>query len=94
MLVIMMTEILVSFELITIAYIIVLVPTLIFLGVFAYRIAKSLEIGLLERWNRRVVKRNKQVILDNIKVAGELRRVQADLLQQQLQLKKEYDGDK
>ena len=89
-----MTEILISFELITIIYIIVLVPLLIFLGVFAYRIGKSLEIGLLERWNRRIVKRNRQVILDNIEVAGELRRVQEDLLQQQLQLKKEYTGDK
>ena len=47
-----MTEILVSFELITVVYIIILVPALVFLGVFAYRIGKSLEIALLERWNR------------------------------------------
>ena len=89
-----MTEILISFELTTIFYIIILVPTLIFLGVFAYRIGKSLEIALLERWNRRIVKRNRQVILDNIEVANELRTVQKELLQQQLELKKEYNGDK
>lgn len=88
-----MTEILVSFELITIAYIIILVPSLIFLGVFAYRIGKSLEIALLERWNRRIVKKNKQVILENIEVANELRSVQQELLQQQLELKKEYSED-
>lgn len=85
-----MSEIIVAFELTTIAYLIILVPLLIFLGVFAYRIGKSLEIGLLERWNRRAVKRNKQVILDNIHVANELRRVQEDLLKQQKELLSTY----
>lgn len=74
-----MTEILISFELMTILYIIILVPLLVFLIVFAYRIAKSLEIGLLERWNRRIVKENKKVILDNIKTANELNNVQREL---------------
>ena len=74
-----MTEILISFELMTILYIIILVPVLVFLIVFAYRIAKSLEIGLLERWNRRIVNENKKVILENIKMANELNDVQREL---------------
>lgn len=74
-----MTEILISFELMTILYIIILVPVLVFLIVFAYRIAKSLEIGLLERWNRRMVNENKKVILENIKSANELIDVQREL---------------
>ena len=74
-----MTEILISFELMTILYIIILVPVLVFLIVFAYRIAKSLEIGLLERWNRRIVNENKKVILENIKSANELIDVQSEL---------------
>lgn len=84
-----MTEILISFELMTILYIIILVPVLVFLIVFAYRIAKSLEIGLLERWNRRIVKENKKVILDNIKTANELNNVQRELRRELELTKKE-----
>jgi len=74
-----MTEILISFELMTILYIIILVPVLVFLIVFAYRIGKTLEIGLLLRWNRRMVNENKKVILDNIKTVNELNNVQREL---------------
>lgn len=84
-----MTEILISFELMTILYIIILVPVLVFLIVFAYRIAKSLEIGLLERWNRRIVKENKKVILDNIKTVNELNNVQRELRRELELTKKE-----
>ena len=84
-----MTEILISFELMTILYIIILVPVLVFLIVFAYRIAKSLEIGLLERWNRRIVKENKKVILDNIKTVNELNDVQRELRRELELTKKE-----
>lgn len=84
-----MTEILVSFELMTIVYTIVLVPVLVFLVVFAYRIAKSLEIGLLERWNRRIVNENKKVILENIKIANELINVQRELREELELTKKE-----
>ena len=82
-----MTEFLVSFELLTILYILILVPLCTFLIVFAYRIAKSLEIGLLERWNRRIVKRNKRVIMDNIKASNEL-------IDIQIQLRKELEMTK
>ena len=85
-----MTEILISFELMTILYIIILVPVLVFLIVFAYRIAKSLEIGLLERWNRRIVNENKKVILENIKSANELIDVQRELRRELELTKKEY----
>ena len=84
-----MTEILISFELMTILYIIILVPILVFLIVFAYRIAKSLEIGLLERWNRRIVNENKKVILENIKSANELIDVQRELRRELELTKKE-----
>ena len=82
-----MTEILISFELMTILYIIILVPVLVFLIIFAYRIAKNLEIGLLERWNRRIVNKNKKVILENIKSANELIDVQMEL-RRELELSK------
>ena len=84
-----MTEILISFELMTILYIIILVPLLVFLSVFAYRIAKSLEIGLLERWNRRIVRENKKVILENIHTANELNNVQRELRRELELTKKE-----
>lgn len=84
-----MTEILISFELMTILYIIILVPVLVFLIVFSYRIAKSLEIGLLERWNRRIVNENKKVILENIKMANELNDVQRELRKELELTKKE-----
>ena len=84
-----MTEILISFELMTILYIIILVPILVFLIVFAYRIAKSLEISLLERWNRRIVSENKKVILENIKSANELNDVQRELRKELELTKKE-----
>lgn len=82
-----MTEILVSFELWTILYILILVPSCTFLIVFAYRIAKSLEIELLERWNRRIVNQNKKVIMENIKVSNEL-------IDTQIQLRKELEMTK
>lgn len=85
-----MTEILISFELMTILYIIILVPVLVFLIIFAYRIAKNLEIGLLERWNRRIVNENKKVILENIKSANELIDVQRELRKELELTKKEY----
>ena len=84
-----MTEILISFELMTILYIIILVPVLVFLIVFAYRIAKCLEISLLERWNRRIVNENKKVILENIKSANELNDVQRELRKELELTKKE-----
>lgn len=84
-----MTEILISFELMTILYIIILVPVFVFLIVFAYRIAKSLEIRLLERWNRRIVNENKKVILENIKSANELIDVQRELRRELELTKKE-----
>ena len=84
-----MTEILISFELMTILYIIILVPVLVFLIVFAYRIAKNLEIELLERWNRRIVNENKKVILENIKTANELNDVQRELRRELELTKKE-----
>ena len=84
-----MTEILISFELMTILYIIILVPVLVFLIIFAYRIAKNLEIGLLERWNRRIVNENKKVILENIKSANELIGVQRELRRELELTKKE-----
>lgn len=79
-----MTEFFVSFELWTILYILILVPSCVFLIVFAYRIAKSLEIGLLERWNRRIVNQNKKVIMENIRVSNEL-------IDTQIQLRKELE---
>ena len=79
-----MTEFFVSFELWTILYILILVPSCAFLIVFAYRIAKSLEIGLLERWNRRIVNQNKKVIMENIRVSNEL-------IDTQIQLRKELE---
>ena len=86
-----MTEILISFELMTILYIIILVPVLVFLIIFAYRIAKILEIGLLERWNRRIVNENKKVILENIKSANELIDVQMELRRELELTKKELE---
>lgn len=74
-----MTEFLVSFELWTILYILILVPLCTFLIVFAYRIAKSLEIELLERWNRRIVNQNKKVVMENIKASNELIDIQYQL---------------
>ena len=88
-----MTEILISFELMTILYIIILVPVLVFLIVFAYRIAKSLEIGLLERWNRRIVRENKKVILENIHTANELNNIQRELRKEFELTKKELEND-
>lgn len=85
-----MTEILISFELMTILYIIILVPVLVFLIVFAYRIAKSLEIGLVARWNRRIVNENKKVVLENIKSANELIDLQRELRRELELTKKEY----
>ena len=79
-----MTEFLISFDLLTICYIVILVPVLTFLIVFAYRIAKSLEIGLLERWNRRIVNQNKKVVMENIRVSNEL-------IDTQIQLRKELE---
>lgn len=84
-----MTEILISFELMTILYIIILVPVLVFLIVFAYHIAKNLKIELLERWNRRIVSENKKVILDNIKTVNELNDVQKELRKELELTKKE-----
>ena len=85
-----MSEILISFELITILQLIVFIPFVIFISVFAYRIAKSLEIGLLERWNRRIVSENKKVILDNIKSDNELNDVQRELRKELELTKKEW----
>lgn len=85
-----MSEILISFELITILQLIVFIPFVIFISVFAYRIAKSLEIGLLERWNRRIVNENKKVILENIKSANELNDVQRELRRELELTKKEW----
>ena len=82
-----MTEFLVCFELWTILYILILIPSCTFLIVFAYRIAKSLEIGLLERWNRRIVNQNKKVIMENIRVSNEL-------IDTQIQLRKELEMTK
>ena len=82
-----MTEFLVSFELWTILYILILVPLCTFLIVFAYRIANSLAIGLLERWNRRIVNQNKKVIMENIRVSNEL-------IDTQIQLRKELEMTK
>ena len=84
-----MTEFLVSFELWTILYILILVPLCTFLIVFAYRIAKSLEIGLLERWNRRLVNQNKKVIMENIKASNELIDIQYQLRKELELTKKE-----
>lgn len=84
----------VSFDLYTVFYVIILVPVLTFLCVFAYRIGKSLEIALLEKWNRRIVNENKKVILENIKCSRELISVQEDLRDELRLTKKELkDGD-
>ena len=84
----------VSFDLYTVFYVIILVPVLTFLCVFAYRIGKSLEIALLEKWNRRIVNENKKVILENIKCSRELISVQKDLRDELRLTKKELkDGD-
>lgn len=84
----------VSFDLYTVFYVIILVPVLTFLCVFAYRIGKSLEIALLEKWNRRIVNENKKVILENIKCSRELISVQKDLRGELRLTKKELkDGD-
>lgn len=88
-----MTEFLISFDLLTICYIVILVPVLTFLIVFAYRIAKSLEIGLLERWNRRIVNKNKEVIMENIRVANELIDTQNQLRKELEITKKELGND-
>ena len=87
-----MSEILISFELITILQLIVFIPFVIFISVFAYRIAKMLEIGILEKWNRRIVNENKKTILENIKASNELINLQREL-QEELELtKKELLG--
>lgn len=83
----------VSFDLYTVFYVIILVPVLTFLCVFAYRIGKLLEIALLEKWNRRIVNENKKVILENIKCSRELISVQEDLRDELRLTKKELkDG--
>ena len=84
----------VSFDLYTVFYVIILVPVLTFLCVFAYRIGKSLEIALLEKWTRRIVNENKKVVLENIKCSRELISVQEDLRDELKLTKKELkDGD-
>ena len=84
----------VSFDLYTVFYVIILVPVLTFLCVFAYRIGKSLEIALLEKWNRRIVNKNKKVILENIKCSNELINIQEELRRELKLTKKELqDGD-
>lgn len=84
----------VSFDLYTVFYVIIFVPVLTFLCVFAYRIAKSLEIALLEKWNRRIVNKNKKVLLENIECSRELINIQKELKRELKLTKKELqDGD-
>ena len=79
----------IAFELYTIVELIILVPLLTFLIVFAYRIGKTLEIAIVEKYNRKIVNKNKEVIWENIKLSRELYSVQKDLLETQRKLKKE-----
>lgn len=88
-----MSEFIISFELYTIIYIIILIPILTFLIVLAYRCAKSVENYFLEKFNRRLVNENKEVVWENMKLSKELMSVQRELLQQQKELKKEYEDN-
>lgn len=61
-----MSEILISFELMTILYLIILIPTITFLTILAYRFAKLIENMLLVKWNNKLVKDNKKVLMEAI----------------------------
>ena len=67
-----MSEILISFELMTILYLIILIPTITFLTILAYRIAKLIENMLLVKWNNKLINDNKKVLMEAIQTANEL----------------------
>ena len=88
-----MSEFIVAFELITVVYILVLVPVLVFLIVLAYRFAEKLWEAISEKSNRAIVNRNRQVIMDNIRASRELINVQEELRRELELTKKALEED-
>lgn len=66
----------ISFDINTLIYIIILIPTATFLIKIAYWFAESTLTYINNYFSKRVVNENKQVILENIKATNELMSVQ------------------
>ena len=88
-----MSEFIISFELYTIIYIIILIPVLTFLIVLAYRTAKCVENWVLVKFNRRMVNENQKIIMENIKAGNELTKTQIKLRDELELTKKELAND-
>lgn len=86
-----MTEFVISFELYTILYIILLIPVLTFLIVLAYRTAKCVENWVLVKFNRRMVNENQKIIMENMKSGNELIKTQIKLRDELELTKKELE---
>lgn len=88
-----MSEFLVSFELYTIIYVIILIPVLTFLIILAYRAAKCVENWVLVKFNRRLVNENQKIIMENVKAGNELTKIQIKLRDELELTKKELNKD-
>ena len=88
-----MSEFIISFELYTIIYIILLIPIMTFLIVLAYRTAKCVENWILIKFNRRMVNENQKIIMKNIKVGNELIKTQRKIRRELELTKKELTND-
>ena len=88
-----MSEFIISFELYTIIYIIILIPILTFLMVLAYRTAKCVENWVLVKFNRRLVNENQKIIMENVKAGNELTKIQIKLRDELELTKKELNKD-
>lgn len=88
-----MSEFLVSFELYTIIYVIILIPVLTFLIILAYRAAKCVENWVLVKFNRRLVNENQKIIMKNVEAGNELIKIQIKLRDELELTKKELNKD-
>lgn len=88
-----MSEFIVSFELYTIIYTVILIPVLIFLIVLAYRTVKCVENWILIKFNRRLVNENQKIVMKNIKVGKELIETQRKIRRELELTKKELTND-
>ena len=88
-----MSEFIISFELYTIIYTVILIPVLTFLIVLAYKTAKCVENWILIKFNRRMVNENQKIIMKNIKVGNELIKTQRKIRRELELTKKELTND-
>ena len=86
-----MTEVLISFELMTIIYIIILIPLLVFLIRLGHWFAGITIDRLRLSRNRKLIKDNRKILRENMDTANELIIIQRELRHELEKTKKELN---